>query len=236
MFEHRLLTRVELECETTPNGRYYVAPDGTKLDSVTTRLGRLPKDQGLIEWRDRVGDTKADGIMRQAAFRGSNLHDSLERYLRNNPDYMKGLSALTRQRFRGMKPVLDEHVGIVYGIEFPLYSLELATAGRMDLAANWDGTPSVIDFKTSNYPKDREKITNYFLQAAAYSYCLKGPPWGLNTQQLVILVMVEGCPQPQVFVEKTEDWVPKMLRAFTDPDGYIRSLSCQSELGVNLEN
>jgi hypothetical protein len=212
MFNLNLLETPDLECVTSEQGRYYVAPDGRRLNSVTTVLGRQKKSQGLIDWRNRIGDIEADGIMRQASIRGTAAHDLLEQYLRNIPDCIKNYNSLTRQRFRELKPLLDKNISEIFGLELPLYSYDLMAAGRMDMACIWDGIPSIVDFKTANRLKTSDFIENYFIQAAAYAYMLQQLT-GLNTLRLVILIMVEH-ESPQMFIEDRSVWEPRMLKVF----------------------
>jgi genome maintenance exonuclease 1 len=55
----------------------------------------------------------------------------------------------------------------VYGIEATLYYPGLY-AGSVDLIAKYKDKVSIIDFKQTNKPKQREWIGDYFLQMAAY--------------------------------------------------------------------
>ena len=56
-----------LESVTLENGtRYYMTPDGKKYPSVTTVLSAFNKE-GLIEWRNAVGEEEANKIARRAA-------------------------------------------------------------------------------------------------------------------------------------------------------------------------
>ena len=53
-----------------------------KLPSVTTILSKTKKDsEGLKRWRDRVGEAEAQRIMKEAADRGSQMHELIERYV-----------------------------------------------------------------------------------------------------------------------------------------------------------
>lgn len=213
MFKHSFVTTPNLQAITEPTGRVYIAPNGTRLPSVTTVLGRLAKTkQGLIDWRKRVGDIKADAIMRQAAFRGTAVHDLLEQYLLNNPDYRKGVPSIPLGHFLDIKPVLDKNISEIFGLELALYSYELGVAGRMDMACIWNGIPSIVDFKTANRLKTRDFIENYFIQACAYAHMLESLT-GINTSKLVILIMVEH-EQPQVFIEDRALWEPRMIEVF----------------------
>jgi hypothetical protein len=212
-FKHSFVTTPDLECVTEPTGRYYIAPDGRRLDSITTVLGRLSKGKkGLVDWRKRLGDKEADGVMRQAATRGTAVHDLLEQYLLNTPDCLKKVPTLTMERFRALKPHLDKNISEIFGLELPLYSYEIMAAGRMDMACIWDGIPSIVDFKTANRLKTLDFIENYFIQAAAYAHMLEALT-GLNTLKLVILIMVEH-ESPQIFIENRSDWEGKMFEIF----------------------
>ena len=67
----------EMKREATNEGRKYVTPDGEKLPSVTTILDAtkpIEAKKALIEWRRRVGETKAKEITAEAAGRGTRIH------------------------------------------------------------------------------------------------------------------------------------------------------------------
>ena len=57
----------------------------------------------------------------------------------------------------------------VYAQEAALYSEHLGLAGRVDCVGEFDGVPSIIDFKTSKKLKKKDSITNYFIQESAYA-------------------------------------------------------------------
>jgi len=76
-------------------------------------------------------------------------------------------------------------------------------AGRTDCIGDYDRAPAIIDFKTSGKTKRREWITNYFHQAAAYSYM-----WEERTgQRIDTLVVLIACDDGSVqeFVEDRMD-------------------------------
>jgi genome maintenance exonuclease 1 len=54
-----------------------------------------------------------------------------------------------------------------YGTEVNVYYPGLY-AGQTDLACVHNGSDAIVDFKQTNKPKQREWITDYFLQGAAY--------------------------------------------------------------------
>ena len=67
----------KLTRKTTEEGRRYFTPDGNAYPSITTVLGVLSKE-GIIAWRQRVGEEEANKISRQAATRGTAVHKLAE--------------------------------------------------------------------------------------------------------------------------------------------------------------
>ena len=204
----------ELDSETTEKGRYYITPNGERLPSVTTVLGRKLDKTGLLEWRARVGEVEANKISTQAANRGTAIHLIAEKYLLNQDEYPPKTMPVNMTMFKGIQKKLDEHVDVVNALEAPLYSLKLNAAGRTDCVAEWDGIPSIIDFKTSRRIKDESHIFSYFLQATAYSIMFEELT-GLNIPQFVILIGVDH-EDPQVFVKQTKDYHNQVFDIFCE--------------------
>ena len=82
---------------------------------------------------------------------------------------MRSMMPDAKELFVQIRPLLDEHVGTIYGIEQPLYSDRLMVAGRCDCIGEWKGKLAIIDWKTATRLKEKESIKNYFMQAAAYA-------------------------------------------------------------------
>ena len=153
IFKHSIVPEVTLTEEYISGKRYYVLPDGRKFRSVTTVLNeKLPKD-GLIEWRKRVGDEEANRIMTQSSRRGTAVHAVCEKYVLNEENYADGIMPSHYSSFKDLQRILDESVDNVLGVELPLYSTALNTAGRCDLIAQFDNITSIIDYKTSKKEK-----------------------------------------------------------------------------------
>jgi len=201
----------DLNAETNENGkRLYTTPDGESYPSITTILGYFKK-ASIIEWRKRVGDEEANRISRHACTRGNALHNTVERYINNEEDFLQGENMPhVLQLIKAAKEVLDERLGTVVLQECPLYSTQLKTAGRVDLIAEFDGALSIVDFKTSNRVKTLEDIEDYFIQACAYSVMFEERT-GISIDQLVILMVVDGSSEPLIFIEKTDNWLEKMV-------------------------
>lgn len=209
-FLHNFINLPTLEAVTTPEGRMYMTPVGP-LPSVTTVLGRHGSDQWLKDWKARVGEEEARKVSTQAATRGTAVHSICENYLMNR-DYKKGVMPFNLDTFSRIKPHLDRNIGSIYGIEVPLWSAELKTAGRCDLLAGWNGINSVIDFKTSKRPKDESKILSYFLQATCYSLMAEERT-GLRVPQIVIAIAVDH-EDAQIFTKDRDQYVPMVKKLF----------------------
>ena len=176
----------DLDTTTTNSGRNYLTPDGHQYPSVTTVLSILNEDV-IKAWRQRVGEEEANRISGKAANRGTRVHSIVEKYL-NNEDTTEFLPHI-RQSLENLKPVLNG-VGTIFGLEVPLYSHHLGLAGRCDCIAQYNGVPSIIDFKTSRYIKKKEKISNYFAQGAAYSIMFEERT-GIVAPNIVIIMDVD---------------------------------------------
>src|SRR6185312_2557926 len=139
MFVHELLPKIKLPRETINGVRYYTTPTGLKVPSVTTVLKNYyDKGKEIKKWRKRVGEAKANAITQRAANRGKSVHKICEDYLGNDPNATKKAMPDSLADFERMKDLLDKNVSKVFGIELPLYSNELMTAGTTDLACVWD--------------------------------------------------------------------------------------------------
>ena len=136
----------DLIATTTDTGRTYSTPDGKSYPSITTVLSILSED-AIRAWRERVGVEQADIISGKASRRGTKVHSIVEKYL-SNEDTTQELPHI-RQSLANLKPVLDNNIGKIYGLEVPLFSHHLKLAGRCDCIAEYNGVPSIIDFKTS---------------------------------------------------------------------------------------
>jgi genome maintenance exonuclease 1 len=198
-----------LHAETFDGKRLYTLEDGTRLPSITTVLG-AQKKQGIMEWRQRVGEVEANKISKKASSRGTNVHTICEHYLNNKQDFMKGIMPDAVEFFISIKPYLNKINNIHYQ-EAALYSRMLGVAGRVDCIAEYDGKLSVIDFKTASKPKKREHILDYFWQTAAYALMYE-ELIGTPIDDLVIIMAV-GDGEPLIFKEKTADHIDGLVEA-----------------------
>lgn len=194
----------ELKSETTEKGRLYFTPGGKAYPSITTVLSAFNK-KALFEWRQRVGEEEANRISKAASSRGTKLHNVVEKYLLNEMSDMKLQMMMpdTKELFLKVKPFLDTHIGDIYGIEQPLFSDRLRIAGRCDCIAEWEGELSIIDWKTSTNPKDKDHIQNYFMQATGYAEMFEERT-GRPINQIIVVIAVENGSELLFIEEKTK--------------------------------
>ena len=196
----------ELKREEYNGKRYYISPNGIKLPSVTTFLSHF-KGDSLAKWRKKVGEEEANKISARASKRGTKFHSLMESYITNQEGFLTEQDVMPdmRHAFLDMRPVVDRIDNIHY-VETMLYSETLGLAGQVDCIAEFDGIPSIIDFKTSLKLKKEDWILNYFEQCTAYSLMYEDMT-GIQCRQIVVLISVDHEPQPQVFVKKRGDYV-----------------------------
>ena len=150
---------------------YTVEGEEQKLPSVTTVISRTQsreKTESLKRWKEKVGEKRAEEIKNEAANRGTAMHKYLE-------DLILGQRSMdlttTGQEAQKMAEIIADRglnrCSDIYGVEAVLYYPGLY-AGSCDLIGKIDDKVSIIDFKQTNKPKQREWIGDYFLQMAAY--------------------------------------------------------------------
>ena len=195
--------------------RFYVTPEGNKYPSITSVLGANPEKIKILEkWRSRVGEDEASKISQKASTRGTAVHQICEDFLNNEKEYLNGAMPDSVEMFSSLKPVLTQSVGNIYGQELALYSDHLGVADRVDLIAEWDGVPSIIDFKTSSRPKKLEWIDDYFMQCAGYA-AMYYEMTKFPIKDVVVAIMVDG-DSPQIFRGKVSKWLPSLARAINE--------------------
>ena len=208
MFKH---VPVELQPITATNKdgvRLYETPEGNKYPSITTVLSVRNK-QGLMEWRKRVGNEVANHISRTAANRGTKVHHICEDYLNNMesewPEKFKEhkKNFLPWCLFKQLRNEALCHINDIYAQEAGLYSDKYKVAGRVDCVAEYKGTLSIIDFKTSTKEKNDVWNENYYIQGSAYAEMF-GERTGIEISQVVILVVTEDGTVQEFIKDKQE--------------------------------
>ena len=199
---------VDLDRRDCEDGRRYVTLDGNAYPSVTTVLSIL-SEESIAKWRAKVGEEEANKVSLRATTRGTAVHAIIEKYMNNDPNYAEGYLPHVVQSLENLKPLLDKHVTKVYAQEVPLYSDHLQLAGTCDAVVEWDGVPTIVDWKTSRRPKKKANIGNYFMQLAAYAVMWEERT-GMPIQQTRIVMDVDVF-HPVMYKETRDAWIDKMI-------------------------
>jgi genome maintenance exonuclease 1 len=194
-----------LERDTKQSGeRVYNTPIGS-FASVTTILSATADTKGLDAWRAWVGEEAADKIRDEAARLGSLMHLHLENHLLG--ESRPGGTNLIRVMAKNMADVIIENglknVSDVWGIEAPLYHPD-GYAGTTDLVGIHNGSPAIMDFKTTKKQKKKDFITDYFCQCAAYAHA-HNYLFGTDIRKVVIF-MVSRDNQYQEFIIEDDEF------------------------------
>lgn len=212
MFIHAPLENplVDLKSITLPSGiRHYTTPEGNDYPSITTVLGHREKIW-LKDWRESLGEEKADKETERCALRGTAVHELVEKYLNNEQDFTRGYKPEYVRGFNQLKPYLNKITNI-RAQEVALHSDLLGIAGRCDCVGEFHKLMSIIDFKTSNNYKDREMIEDYYLQCTAYAI-MWHERTGESIENIAILMNVERGMVPLVFKERIDKYVEPLLQ------------------------
>ena len=157
---------------STTDGIRTYAVGKEKLPSVTTILKATQSDdkrKKLAQWQARVGKVEADRVRDTAASRGTNMHLHLEKFILGQGHLDLTEEGKTAKSMA--QTVIDKGLGDlqeIWGSEVTLWYPGLY-AGATDLVGTYDYEDSIIDFKQSNKPKQRQWIDDYFMQLGAYA-------------------------------------------------------------------
>ena len=195
------LERVDLEI-----GRHYLDSNQNPVPSVTTVLSGTSKSKdGLIKWRNRVGEEEAERIIKQSTDIGTAVHEAIENYLNGDSwdNFEETHDQLLAQKI-SEKFVNDGLNGIteIWGLEVGLL-LDNLYAGTADCVGLYQNIPTLIDFKTAKKIKKREWIEDYFLQGCAYANA-HNVMFGTNIEQIVILMVDRDAIFQEFIVRPTE--------------------------------
>ena len=200
-YTYPTLERVDLEI-----GRHYLDSNQNPVPSVTTVLSGTSKSKdGLIQWRNRVGEEEAERIIKQSTDIGTAVHEAIENYLNgvswNNFDetHDQLLAQKISEKFvnDGLKGITE-----IWGLEVGLL-LDNLYAGTADCVGLYQDIPTLIDFKTAKKIKKREWIEDYFLQGCAYANA-HNVMFGTNIEQIVILMVDRDAIFQEFIVRPTE--------------------------------
>jgi len=219
MFNHEPVELQPIKATNNNGVRLYNTPEGNKYPSITTVLSVRNK-KGLMEWRKRVGNDVANHVARTAANRGTKVHHMCEDYL-NNMEFNFPMDWQKHKKhflpyclFQQLKDSVLINIDNIYAQEAGLYSDKYKVAGRVDCIAEYNGVPSIIDFKTSIKERNDKYNENYYIQGSAYAEMF-GERTGIEISQVVILVVTED-GTVQEFIKEKYAYLDALVETVTE--------------------
>jgi len=202
-FKFDLVEFPKLQQHNTEKLRFYMR-EGSEIryPSVTTVTG-LKNAHFIKQWRERVGEKEANRVSARASGLGTQTHNLIEKYIKG--EEIGDLMPIHQDMFQRLKKFADDNIGTIRCIEGQMYSDHLAVAGTADLICEIDGKLTVVDWKTSSNKKTRSKITNYFMQSAAYAVMFEEHT-GLPVSDIKIAITCQS-GEFQLFEEKRDEWI-----------------------------
>ena len=201
--------------------RHYKCPKtGQSLVSVTSVLDSTADKSGLLEWRKRVGDKKANEIQKEALGLGTLMHTHLECHLANTAR-PTGNNLVRLQAAAMADQIIEQglsQIDEVYGSEVSLYYPGLY-AGTADGVGLYHGEPCIFDFKTARKMKKLEHIQDYLLQLCAYILC-HNELYGTAIKTGIIFMVDRDFNYQQFtlegseFQDKTMAWIGRLDRYY----------------------
>lgn len=178
------------------SGHYYITNEGKRYPSITTVLKLLDTKEWYGFWvtsiakKEKISETQAKirckEIGDNSIEMGNIIHSMAEEYMTDGYVPLAGYKIIEDinpvDLFNPLIKHLDSHIDNIYGLEKELYSDDLELAGTVDCVAEYDGVPSIIDFKNSRKPKSKSECAkkDYFVQLCAY-----GKMWEFCTGQKI---------------------------------------------------
>ena len=207
-YNHKTINLPEITAKTSDGVRLYETPEGNKYPSITTVLS-VKNKKGLFEWRKRVGEEVANYVAQKAANRGTAVHQMCEDFLNNMslnyPDSwaQHKKKFLPYTLFKQLRNSVLQKVNNIYAQECGLYSDKYRVAGRVDCVAEYNGIPTIIDFKTSTKERTDEWNESYYIQATGYAEMFEERT-GIEIKQIAILVVTADGVVQEFVKDKTE--------------------------------
>lgn len=204
----------ELSSETDPSGpRVYLTPAGVKVPSVTTILSATKDMTFLKEWRNRIGDHKANDIVQRSTKWGTSVHKNLEHYIleEKEPEGNIFVKHMTKKIIDNGLVKVDEF----WGCEVQVYA-EGLYAGTADGVGIHEGKPAIIDFKNARSLRKDEWVEDYKLQVVAYALA-HNEMFGTDIRRgVVMLATQDGHYQEWIiegedFDKAAEAWAERLM-------------------------
>ena len=203
----------KLKRETSKSGsRVYLTPGGARVPSVTTVLSGTKDMTFLKEWREKIGDARADEIVQRSIKYGNRVHKNLEEYILEGKKPSGNVFAqhMTKQIItKGLSRVSE-----IWGCEVMVYA-EGIYAGTTDACGLHENDESIIDFKNARSLRKEEWVQDYKLQVVAYALA-HNEMFNTNIHKgVVMLATQDGHYQEWIieddeFDQAREDWANRL--------------------------
>jgi genome maintenance exonuclease 1 len=165
----------------------------------------------LRKWAHKMDKVHGTGGGEQqrdiAAKRGTNFHTAIYNYIQSGGEHLPGFEGKERERWEMALRVVDMFKPFVFAMESRIQSNVYGYRGTPDAFA-FEGSPAILDWKTSDRFKKREWIKNYELQVTAYA--LAAQEYGLNVETCHICIF--SPKKAQQFIVNVNDRRDEWLR------------------------
>jgi len=185
---------------------------GQNYPRVTTIIQETEnpeKRQKLLKWMKKMEKIHGvDGaiIERQKILdNGTNLHQAIEDYLfsKENPVDHPSLNLIIP-----LLKVIKNEGDLI--IEKRLFCHKHKFKGQPDLICNFEGSPTIIDWTSSQRMKKKPWLEHKFIQAGAYSIACE--EIGIKINQLAVVVICGSPRTYQVFTDSPKPWRIEFLK------------------------
>lgn len=164
----QLLPTVTAKRSRAQGCQYFVDDQGNRLPSVTSILNATKPAEdrrALARWKARVGAEAAKQISGKASRRGTLTHKHLKQYLLGED---VPCPEAAQPYWESLQPVLQD-IDAVRLVESTVFHYDLGYAGQVDCVASYRGAACILDWKTSDRPKETvARLRDQPLQLAAY--------------------------------------------------------------------
>lgn len=180
---------------------------------MTSILDGTRDKSGLMEWRESIGATRADQILKVACHRGTALHTAIENYCDHGQP--PAFNYLLTPYWKSVAPYL-QNLDTTLLKEAPVWHPE-GYAGSVDWLGYFIDSgpqPELADWKSADKPPKATKLYEYSLQLAAYVAALNHvyKPQGLHITR-ARLVVAMPCRQAHIEIYE-EDALQQLFQHF----------------------
>lgn len=195
----------DLERIDTPEGRFYVTPDGL-APSVTTILSKTSDNTWLEEWRSRVGKEEADRLGKIGATIGTEMHNALELLMSDCQleQPITEYQTLGHKMARAIKSLVFKNKTVLCATEVKLHYSSLY-AGTTDLVlSDWNNEEAIIDYKSCSSFREKDTVDKHAMQISAYGLAHNWM-YGTNIRTAVVIQCTRRC-DIKVSVYRNDDY------------------------------